>query len=733
MFRRLIPAALAALALATPAAPATPTAPAQVDDLSVERLYGTQDFTADQVQVRWIDGAHYTVLEDDAAGRTDLYRVEARSGVRELLVRGAELSAPAGDRGMRIDDYAFSADRSKLLIFTDRERIWRHSTRGSYYVYDLAEKRLTPVSRRSGPQQYAKFSPDGSRVAFVRDHNIFVTELASGTETALTTDGDDNILNGTSDWVYEEELRLYDAFRWSPDGRRIAFWRFDQSRIPHFYLIDETKLYPELRPVRYPKAGTPNSEVRIGVIELPSGEVTWIDVGSDPESYIARMDFAHSPTEIWIQRLNRHQNRMDLLLADARTGRSRVSMTDTDRAWVDLNEPMWINQGRQFVYLSERDGYAQLFLFNRDGSLVRKLTTGEWDVLNVHGIDERRGLAYFSGAADGPLARPLYRVDLSGRNFTRLFDPIGTHQVDFSPTYDYYIDTFSRIGVPPVQTLRKADGSQVRVLVSNEALIERLNALGLRLPEFITVPLADGVELNGWIIKPPGFDPSKRYPLLMYVYGGPGSQTVTDSWERDRYLWHQILARQGYLVASVDNRGTGARGVEFKKITYLNLGKFESDDQIAAARYFADLPYVDGSRIGIWGWSYGGYMAALCVLLGNGVFKTAISVAPVTDWRLYDTIYTERFMRTPQENPEGYRKSAPLEYANRLQGRLLLVHGTGDDNVHPQNTLQLVRRLEEANKQFDLRLYPNKAHGITGARTRINLFTLLTDYVKQNL
>jgi dipeptidyl-peptidase-4 len=728
MIAKRLAAAALALTLAAPAA-------AQEIELSVARIYGSRDFSPDRVSVNWMDdGRHYTILERED-GRTDLYKVDASSGERELLLRGDYLVPPGEDEPVEISSYQFSADGSKLLIAADTVRIWRRSRRATYCVWDFNAKTLTPVSTQPGYQAYAKFSPDARYVAFVRDHDIYVSELASGEERALTEDGSEDIINGTTDWVYEEELSLVDGFRWSPDGKRIAFWRFDQSPIPPFYLIDLMTLYPELTPVRYPKAGTQNSEVRLGVVELATGQTTWIDVEpeDDGDFYIARMDFANSSSEIWFQRLNRHQNRMELLLADVRTGESRVVMTDSDAAWLDVQEPIWIEGGKMFVYLSERDGYAQLYLFARDGSIVSKLTTGDWDVRNVYGVDERMKLVYFSAAADGPLSRPLYRVGLDGRDLTRISGPTGSHQVSFDPTYRYYVDTYSRAGVPPVQTLRRANGQVVRTLADNAALKQKLDALELAPPEFLEIPLEGGLELNAWLIKPPDFDPGRRYPLLMYVYGGPGSQTVSDSWGGDRYLWHEVLAREGYLVASVDNRGTGARGARFKKMTYLNLGRYESQDQIAAARYFAALPYVDAGRIGIWGWSYGGYMAALCMLKGADVFRAAISGAPVTDWRLYDTIYTERYMRTPQENLDGYAESAPLAYADRLQGRLLLVHGTGDDNVHVQNTLQLVERLIEADKQFELRLYPNEPHGIRGETKRVNLYTLMTEFLKQNL
>ncbi len=401
-----------------------------------------------------------------------------------------------------------------------------------------------------------------------------------------------------------------------------------------------------------------------------------------------------------------------------------------------MQEPIWIDGGKRFLYLSERDGYAHLYLYERGGSLVRQVTKGSWDVLEVHAVDERSRAVYFAAAIEGPLTRPLYRIGLDGRNLRRISAEPGTHEVSFNPTATLYVDEYSRAGAPPVQTLHRADGRKIRTVADNAELRRKVEALGLRPPEFLQVPAADGTELNAYLIKPPDFDPRKRYPLLIYVYGGPGFQTVVDAWgtgRPDRYLWHQLLARKGYVVASVDNRGTGARGAEFKKQTYLRLGQLESDDQIAAARYFASLPYVDPSRIGIWGWSYGGYMSLLSLFRGEDAFKAAISVAPVTDWRLYDTIYTERYMRTPQENPDGYDRGAPLTYADRLDGNLLVIHGTGDDNVHAQNTVQLVQRLEEAGKQFDMRLYPNKTHAIAGRTTRVNLYDYMTRWLLENL
>ncbi len=712
------------------------TAAAQRTELSVESIYGSDAFDTETVSIDWLDdGSGYTRLERNGAV-FDLIRVDASTGAEEVLLRGTDVVPPGSEDPVAISDYQFAPDGSKLLIAVGRQRIWRRSSRATYLVWDFATRRLTPVSTEPGLQGYAKFSPDASKVAFVRDHDIFVTDLASGRERALTTDGSEDIINGTTDWVYEEELSLVDGFRWSPDGRRIAFWRFDQSPIPRFFLIDQSPLYPELTAIRYPKAGTDNSRVRLGVIELESGQATWIASSrGEVEHYLARMDFADTSDQVWIQRLNRHQNRMDLLMVDVRDGSTRVVMTDRDEAWIDIdfNDFIWLDGGRQFLYVSERDGHAHIYLYRRDGSLVRQVTRGDWEVLDVYGVDERRRIIYFTSTLDGPLVRPLYKIGLDGQGLERLTGRNGTHRVNFDPTFTYYVDTYSEAGVPPVQILRRANGDSVRTLADNSELAAKLDALRVRRPEFIVVPAADGTELNAWLIKPPDFDPTRAHPLLMYVYGGPGSQRVTDSWSGSRYLWHQLMASEGYLVASVDNRGTGARGAAFKKIVYMNLGKYEVADQISAARHLAELPYVDGDRIGIWGWSYGGYMAALTLFRGNDVFKAAVSGAPVTDWRLYDTIYTERYMRTPRENPEGYAEGAPLAYAERLEGNLLIIHGTGDDNVHPQNTYQLVDRLIAAGKQFDLRLYPGEPHGIRGAPKRVNLYTLITEFLLESL
>jgi dipeptidyl-peptidase 4 len=706
----------------------------QGPELSVHSIFGTRDFANDLVDLQWMrDGSAYTVL-DDTLGQTNLYRVDPASGSRTVLLRGEDLVPPGARQPIDIESYRFSRDNSKLLIFTNSARVWRQRTKGTFYVWDFTAKRLLPVSTNAGYQMFAKLSPDGRMAAFVRDNNIFVTDLTTGVETPLTTDGGENIINGTTDWAYEEELDLRDAFRWSPDGERIAFWRLDQTAVRPYYLVNADSLYPVLTPVRYPKAGTPNSQVKIGVVELTTRHTTWIDLGAQTDIYVAAMDFADSPAEIWLTRLNRHQNRMDVMLADARTGGSRVIMTDADSSWVEFaHRPLWIDGGKQFLFESDRDGYTHLYLYTRAGALVRRVTPGDWDVVTVHGVDETARVVYFTATLDGPLARPLARIGLDGRGLSRISTEPGTHVVEFDSTKHWYVDLYSHAGVPPVEVLHRADGSVVRTIADNHELVGKVAALGLTPPEFMKVRVADGIALNAFVIKPRNFDPSKRYPLLMWAYGGPGSQTVLDSWGGAYYLWFQKLARDGYLVASVDNRGTGARGAAFKRSVYLHLGRYESADQIAAARYLGGLPYVDPTRIGLWGWSYGGYVASRTMFIGGNVFRAAMAVAPVADWRLYDTIYTERYMLTPAENPDGYDEGSSVAYADSLKGRFLLVHGTGDDNVHFQNSIRIVQRLERANKQFDMRIYPNKTHSISGGNTSENVFGLLTEWLQKNL
>jgi dipeptidyl-peptidase-4 len=714
----------------------SPPAAVGQQDLTVERIYGSGDFSGQSVRVRWMpDGLHWSTIERDSAGHSELWQVDARTGQREKLVSAAELIKQGSDEPLRIESYTFSSDGRRLLLFAESQQVWRARTKGRYYVFDFPTRGLNPVSDAEGWQMFAKFSPDGRQVAFVRENDLYVADLTSGEEQRLTFDGSETIINGTTDWVYEEELGLRDAFRWSPDGSKLAYWRFDQSPIRTYWLVDAMPLYPELNGVRYPKAGEANSTVRVGAVELASGETTWFDIGSDEDVYIARMEWAASSDEVVIQRLNRHQSQLDLLLGDANSGQTSLLFSERDEAWLNANNDLhWIDDGQEFTWTSDRDGFSHVYLYDRSGRMVRQLTRGNWDVTALHGVDEAEDRIFFTAASESPTTRSVYSASLGGGDMTRLAGGRGTHSARFSPDFSLFTDTYSSIGTPPVTRLRRvADGGEVRVLEDNAELAGKLEGLDLREPEFFTVQADDGSALNAWIIKPRDFDPGKTYPLLLYVYGGPGSQTVRDSWGGTRYLWHQMLVRDGILVASVDNRGTGARGREFEKQVYLRLGQLETADQLAAVRQLGDLAYVDASRIGIWGWSYGGYMALMTSLLGGEQIAAAIAGAPVTSWELYDTIYTERFMRTPQENPEGYSIGAPLSHAEGLEGELLIIHGTADDNVHPQNTLKMIAELEQAGKQFDMRLYPGQRHGVRGRVLSVNLYEMMTRFLHRTL
>jgi dipeptidyl-peptidase-4 len=731
------------LALVTTLAPAALAAQDDPARLTIERIFTRGEFlTAPLPEPRWLSsGTAYLDLRPTAGGGSDVVRVDLPGGRESVVAAAAALVDEAGRR-LEVEDLALSPDQTKALLFHSSVRVWRQNTRGVYHVLDLATRRLAPISRAAGLQMFAKFSPDGRQVAFVRANDLWVADWAAGTERRLTTDGSADIINGTTDWVYEEELGLRDAFRWSPDGRRIAYWRFDQSRVSPFPLVDELQLYPEVATLRYPKAGEPNSAVRVGVLDLAGGATRWVDVGADTGIYIPRMEWLGSDSLV-IQRLPRRQNRVDVLVASATTGAvARTLLTDRDSAYVDVEDhPWWIRGGRQFLWSSDRSGWRQIYLYDRSGRVLRQVTADGADVLGVAGIDERRGHVYVTVAAPDPTQRQVWRYPLDGKaaaspgDGTRVTAERGTHELDLGPNARFAIDVHSTASTPPVARLYSVPAMRVeRSLADNAVLASRVRALATRPPEFFKVPMPDGTLLDAFRIVPPGFDSTRRHPVLMHVYGGPASPTVLDQWRGNRYLWHQMMAQQGYVVVSVDNRGAAWRGRAFRKVTQLDLGAAESRDQIDAARWLGGRSWADPERVGIWGWSYGGYLSSLAAARGGDVFRAAIAVAPVSDWRLYDTIYTERFMWIPQANAAGYERSAPLTHAPGLTARFLLVHGTGDDNVHPQNSTQLAERLIEAGKPFYQLLYPNRTHSITGGNAQAHLYlsftSFLDDYLK---
>ena len=799
--RQLFAFLLASAALAGSAAAQNPTPATAGSQLSIDRIFRRGEFTASfGPSIHWLkDGRSYLDVRPAASGTgSDIVRVDVETGRTTVLAAASSLVDEAG-QPIDVEDIQLSDDETKALLFHNSVRVWRTNTRGVYHVIDFGTKKVTPIAQirtqqasasqetdtahgdflgkvqpsflaaptKSGLQMFAKFSPDGKRVAFVRDNDMFVTDVASGRETRLTFDGGPDIINGTTDWVYEEELGLKDAFRWSPDSRRLAYWRFDQSAVPAFPMVDETTLYPSVAVLRYPKAGQPNSRVKVGVIDVAAatgGAVTsagsgtsggasgpsardretastvptrWLEVGADTGSYIARMEWVDGDS-LAVQRLPRRQNRMDLLLLSATSGRGRTITSERDSAYVDVEGEAvtWVNGGRNFVLRSDRSGWRQLYLYDRAGRLVRQLTQDGADVLEVDAVDSARSQIYATVAAPTPMQRQIYRCSTTAARSAcvRVTREPGTHSLDVGPGGRYAVDSWSSLGVPATVTLYELPAmTSRRVLEDNAALKSRLAALSAGRPQFIKVPMPDGTLLDGYRIAPASFDSTKKYPVLMHLYGGPAAPQVNDAWGGRNYMWHQMLAQQGYVVVVVDNRGAAWRGRDFRKLTQLHLGIAESQDQIDAAKWLGRQSWVDASRIGMWGWSYGGYMTAMTLSRGGNVFKAGISVAPVSDWRLYDTIYTERFMWTPQGNAEGYAQSAVLSHVQGMTARLLLVYGTGDDNVHPQNSVQLANALEKAEKPFYMLLYPNRTHSISGGNTQVHLYESFTRFIKDNL
>jgi dipeptidyl-peptidase-4 len=719
------------IVLATLLAATLPAAAQRGAELTVDAITHGAFTGARMPEPQWLaDGSAYFDLRPARGGGNEIVRVSTATGATTVVAPAQTLRSNGSP--LQVESIVISRDGAKILLFHNSVRVWRQNTRGVYDLLDAASGQITPLSSTAGLQMFAKFSPDGRRVAFVRANNLFVTDLATHEEHALTNDGSDVIINGTSDWVYEEELAIRDAFRWSPDSKKIAFWRFDQSPIPIFPMIDELSLAAKMIPERYPRPGDKNSKVTVGVVDADSRATTWLHTGEG--EYIAGMAWA-GPDSLAVQRMPRTQNQIDLLMLSAASGDGRTILTERDSAWVDIDEqtPKWVSNGTMFLWASERSGWRQYYLYKRDGTLVGRVTRDGVDISSLAGVDEKRGYIYAIAAAPTPMQRQLFRYPLKGGSEMRVTAEPGSHRVSISPDGGAMVDIQSSAQLPGAASLVSlAAGGARHVLEPNAELRATLRGL-TRAPEFFQVPMPDGTKLNAFRILPPDFDSTRKYPVLMYVYGGPMSQTVLDDYGGDRYLWHEVLARKGYIVVSVDNRGTGARGSAFRHIVYEHLGMHESDDQIAAAKWLGAQRWVDPARIGIWGWSYGGYMTAMSSFRGGSIFRSAISVAPVTDWRLYDNIYTERYMRTPAENAAGYEAGAPLKYVQGLTASYLLVHGTGDDNVHPQNSMQLVDKLEGANKQFQFMVYPGRTHSISGGNSRTHLFTMLTNFVEQTL
>lgn len=698
-----------------------------VDNFTTEQTFRQQTVSG----INWMnDGKFYSAIDDNKIVKYDITTGQQV----ETILDGSTLS-PA----ITISEYELSADENKVLLITEIERIYRRSFVAEYFIYDLGTGTLARLSDR-GKQSYATFSPDGRRVAFVRENNLFVVDLADRTESQVTSDGKFNfIINGTTDWVYEEEFGFVKGFSWSGDGRKLAYYRFDESRVREYHLQrwNDGALYPVDYTFKYPKAGETNSTVEIWIYDLQSGRKVKADIGTENDIYVPRISWTRDPELLSIRKMNRLQNRLEIIHTNAATGQSQVVLTETSDTYVDLesiDDLTYLEDGKHFIHASEKSGFKHVYLYTIDGRQVRQVTSGNYEVLRFMGVDEKNGALFYTSTEVSPLEKHLYSIALTGKRKTRLSGDAGTHSINMSDDFQFYIDSHSSAGKPLTMSLYRTKGNdRIKDLEKNETLASSMKEYGFVPKEFFTFKTVDGTTLNGYMLKPSDFDPGKKYPVLVYQYSGPGSQNVANAFGGSHFYFHQMIVQQGYIVVVFDSRGTGSRGEAFKKMTYKQMGKYELEDLIAAGRYLESLNYVDSERLGVWGWSYGGYMASLAMTKGSGTYKMGIAVAPVTNWRYYDTIYTERYLQTPQLNADGYDNNSPTTFAANMQGNFLLIHGTGDDNVHFQNSVALQDALIEAGKHFTSFYYPDKNHSIPGAKAKHHLYTLMAGYIAGNL
>jgi dipeptidyl-peptidase-4 len=723
----------------------------------VARDFATKSFGP----ARWLDdGKSYVTVEASTKeGARDLVRYDAASGQREVLVSASQLTPQGAEKPLDIDDYAWSTDMNRVLIFTNSRRVWRENTRGDYWVLDRKSGTLKKIGNGGPPSSlmFAKFSPDASRVAYVRFNNLFIEDLDSNVVTQLTSDGSEKIVNGTSDWVYEEEFSVRDAFRWSPDGKRIAYWQFDTSNVKSYPLVydvgpssklltgipyPDPGVYPTVRQYPYPQPGSPNSSVRIGVIPAIGGETRWMQVAGDPsDNYIARVEWAGDSDTLVLQHLNRLQNTNDVLLADARTGEVHNVHQEKDKTWVDVVEDMkWLHGGKEFLWISDQDGWRHVYLISRDGKQIRTITPGAFDVIEVVGVDSKEEWLYYMASPENATQRYLYRTRIDGKGKPERLTPSnepGSHGYHVSPDLQWAIHTYSTIDTPPVIDLvHLPDGKQQRVFEDNARVRASVKDLISSPTEFVHVDVGDSTTLDGWVMKPKDFDPAKKYPVLVYIYGEPAAQTVVDRWDGFNGIFHRILNQDGYVVVSFDNRGTPApKGAAWRKVIYGSVGVLSSKEQAQALQALERThPYIDADRVAVWGRSGGGSNTLNLMFRHPEIYKVGMSVAPVPDQRLYDSIYQERYMGLPQQNADGYKSSSAINFAEGLQGHLLLVHGSGDDNVHYQGSELLVNRLIELGKPFDFMTYPGRTHSISeGQGTAYHLYSLLARYLEEHL
>lgn len=678
------------------------------------------------------NGLHYTDLEKNG-NLFDLVKYEIKTGKKvEVLVKGEEVKF--NGVAINLEGYSFSPDESKIVLSKESDHIYRRSSKSNNYIFDIKTKKLTELSS-NGKQMFPTFSNDSKKVAFVRDNNLFYKNLETNEEIQVTTDGAKNkIKNGWADWVYEEEFSKANFFEWSADGKHLAFIRYDETNVKEYSMdMYNGGLYPEDVTFKYPKAGEDNSVVSVHFYNVDSKKIITADIGSEKDIYIPRITWTTDANTLCIQRMNRLQNKVELLFANAVDGKSKVILTEEAKTYIDITDNLtFLSGGKGFIWSSEQDEFNHLYYYDINGKLVNQITKGNWDITEFKGYDEKTSTLYYISTERGAINRDLYSIKLNGSSKKLLSTAEGTTDADFTTGLKYYISSYSNANTPPVFELHTADGKLVKVLEDNKDLREKMKFYSISQKTFFTFKTSEGVELNGYMMKPQNFDASKKYPVYMYAYNGPGANECNNAWDND-YWWHQLLNQEGYMVVCVDGRGTFGRGRQFKHSTYLQLGKLETIDQIETAKYLGGLPYVDKTRIGFQGWSYGGYMASLLISKGADYFKAAIAVAPVTNWKYYDNIYTERFLRKPADNKSGYEDNSPVNFVKQIKGKFLLVHGAADDNVHYQNSMEMAKALVMHNIPFEFMTYPNKNHGIYGGNTRIHLYTKILNFVKQNL
>ena len=702
--------------------------------LTLEDIWAKGIFSAKYAQGFNVmnDGVNYVDIESYGS-QTNLSQFDLKTGKKiKELVKGEDVKF--NNKPLNLYTYQFSPNEDKLLLYENRENVYRRSPKANYYVYDIATKKTIQLSDK-GQQMFPLFSPDGKKIAFVRENNLYIKYLETGTEIIVTRDGEANkIKNGWADWVYEEEFSRADYFDWSMNSQYLAYVKFDETKVKE-YTMDyyKAELYPTQYTFKYPKAGEENSIVSVHIFDEESKRTVTADIGTEKDIYIPRIQFTNNPLVLSITRLNRLQNKLELLFTDVIGGKGVVAYTDESKTYVDVTDDLRFIGDKGFIISSERDEYNHLYYYDLNGKLINQITKGQFDVTEFSGYDEETKTLYYVSAENGATNRDVYSVKLNGKDKKLLSTRSGFTSFEFTPGYKYYISTYSDANTPPVYELNSINGKTVKVLEDNAALKSKMKNYNLSTKQFFKFKTSEDVELNGWMLKPQNFDSTKKYPVYMYAYGGPGANEVNNNWDGTDYFWHNFLNQEGYMVVCVDNRGTQGRGRQFKHSTYLQLGKLETIDQIETAKYLGSLPFVDKTRIGFQGWSFGGYMASLLISKGGDVFKTAVAVAPVTNWKYYDNIYTERFLRKPIDNKSGYEDNSPTNFVKDIKGKFLLIHGSADDNVHLQNSMELANAMVSKNIPFDFMIYPNKSHGISGGLTRLHIYSKIFKFVKENL